>query len=354
MTKNPWAPDPDKVAERLEQVRKALETARKTGAPDHVLDNYRDEIEHCERLLAEPQEEPSAMDPLTVRTLIHYFSQRTDSASGGSPKGARTASLQEITGLPLLVSSLPAGLPREEEEQLEASIWTELFEHWCEILVARWKLHESGERAAARRVASAWSCPLDEAKARLVRSGLLDAMACARDDWSGRVGSGQGSSKVEAVPAHAGPIGGLKWLAQMALSCARERLRDTDPVVRHSDSEVELPRDPDSGQPFELRSPEWRRKGDQFDLVPVDQSSRGSSPLDPILAEEAAREKLDSVYAVAVGKESEKLDALRYHLHQGKDFTEARSLAARDLGVKENAIDLTISRLRKRWAGDSR
>jgi hypothetical protein len=69
---------------------------------------------------------------------------------------------------------------------------------------------------------------------------------------------------------------------------------------------------------------------------------------DALVAEETARERVAAIYEAARGKEAQKLDALLRHLRAGHDPTEARRLAAEDLGVQVNAIDLTLSRLRKR------
>jgi hypothetical protein len=197
-----------------------------------------------------------------------------------------------------------------------------VFSEWAETLADRWKLHSPHLQAALDHVAGQWGCTPDAAKLRLARLGLLEAMASRADTWSGRIGSGAGSGKVEAVPEEAGFIGQLKWLAQESLAYAKQALEDEDELVY--------------------------RPGGEADLGELSMVDPNPSPEDAIVAEESSRERLADVYEAAHGRESEKLDALRHHLGSGCDFTEARRLAAEDLGIQENAIDLTLSRLRKR------
>jgi hypothetical protein len=330
MERNPWQPDPEKVAARLEGVKAALEYAQQVGAPPEVLDRYREEIQDIERWLAEPQPEPQPLDDLTRQTLIHAFSK---GMSDGTPGGIWRIGLADITGLPLSVPNVPAGLPPDEAERWEAQAWIEQFSQWAEILAARWKLHDPRHGEVLARIAARRGSSREATKLRLVWIGMLEALELAGESWSGRVGSGTGSAKVETVPQEAGSIGQLKWFAQEALRRASlALLQDEDERVHRPAGEADLP----SGAEERME-----------DLTPNPEAALVAAE-DALVAEETTRERVAAIYEAARGKEAQKLDALLRHLRAGHDPTEARRLAAEDLGVQVNAIDLTLSRLRKR------
>ena len=341
LARDPWQPDLKMVAAHLVAVRRALRQARAAGAPAYVLEGYRAEVQRCERLLANPPTaRPRRLDELSRRAIIHAF---TKGAKGSrATSGARVVGLEVFTGLPLYVPNVPSGLPPEEAECLEAAIWVRQFSEWAQILAGRWKLHEPRHQAALSRVAEAWECSRDEAKLRLSQLGLLEAMASAGDPWRGRVGSGKASGMVEVVPKEAGVIGQLKWLAQEALECAKRALQENDTRVHRPRPEVGWPRDQETGKPRDWPALVTRTRGKYVVPEPAPTVEQA------MVNEAAVRERLAEVHEVARGKESEKLDALRRHLRAGCDLTVARRRAARDLGVNENAIDLTLSRLRKR------
>lgn len=340
MAHSPWQPDPEKVAARLEAVREALRKAREAGSPAYVLERYGEEIRRIERLLVEPQPEPRCLDDLSNRAIIHALTKGVDSQI--APSGAKRTLLSDLTGLPVSLPNVPSGLPEDETKRLEAAASVEMFSEWAETLAGRWKLHEPRHEKALACVADRWECSPAEAKLRLAWVGLLVAMASAGDPWSGRIGSGKGSGKVDAVPKEAGVIGQLKWLSQEALGCAMRALEDEDERVSRPEREVAWPSDPETGEALDRPSQVLVTRGEQVVYEPCHHAEEA------IVAADSARERLADIYEAARGKEPEKLEALLLYLRSGCDFTEARRRAAEDLGVNENAIDLTLSRLRKR------
>jgi hypothetical protein len=179
MERDPWQPDPEEMAARLEGFRGALRRAQEAGAPAYLLERYMREIGRIERWLAEPQPEPEprpALDDLSRRALIHAFTKGLNSQP--APSGAMEVGLEELADLPLYIPNVPSGLPPDEEERLEAATWAETFSEWTEILAGRWRLH-GALPAALARVANRCDCSHAEVKLRLARLGLLEAMASA-------------------------------------------------------------------------------------------------------------------------------------------------------------------------------
>lgn len=324
-------PDPEKLAAHLKGVRAALDRAREAEAPETRIRAYEGEIGRIEQLLGELRRgdlsrwETRSADDLTKRALRW-------SLPDPDPDGP--AQQHPTPGLPLLIPNVPRGLTPEETERHETRAWMGIYRYWADFLAGRLKLHAPEEREAMKRLIRQYGLPRKRLKQMLAGLGLQDAMNAADEPTRIRVGSGEGSGYVrdesgavaEAPPTSYRLIGGLVWLAQEALARAKRLLLELGDVA---------PEDP-----TEEVARSHAETSEALDRAP--------DALDALVAEEATQERLADLYAATRGRENEKLDALLAHLEDGCTMPEARKRAAKDLGVSPKAIDMTLSRLRRR------
>jgi hypothetical protein len=324
---------PGATAEQQEQYRRTLARYKKMTDAEFAVEWERLARESAGGQYASEPNDPWALgfgtdrlDPLSAQALVYALAQGVDESQRAPGGGARRTSLAELTGLPYYVPNVPVGLPAEESERLEAEVQAAMFDEWARILADRWKLQHGGNSQrwdALTRVAKRWRCSRDEAKLRLIRIGLLEAAASAGEPWSGRIGSGQGSGNVDAVPADAGVIGSLRWVAQETIARAKLALDDEDDQVARPSGEADWP------------------SGELKDPTP--------GPEAAIEAEESAREQMADLFEAARPSERQKLDAVLRHLRDGEEnLVEAKRRAAEDLGVSPNAINVAFSRLGSR------
>lgn len=275
-------PDPEKLESHLEGLRQALGRVREraSDATDpgrrrvlaQRIRSYRSEIRDLERDVEKLKDgtlegtrwEQRPMDDLTRRALIQHFQSLPEPDPDGE------AQVTTTPGLPLLIPSVPDGLPPSEKARREAKAWGEIYHRWAVIVAARWKLHadDSELKQALSDRADELGMTSEEVKLREAQAGLLEALASTDEPVEIRVGSGEGSGKVRdedgnitaVAPGEQGVVGQLYWLKQEAIKRAERRLGEYGTSIEdlRSDEEVDWPTDPETGELRNLEDADLR------------------------------------------------------------------------------------------------
>lgn len=335
-------PDPQMLGRHQEGLRRGLsrarDEARSATDPDHQrmlaerIRSYRSEIRGSNQMLAELRagdysrwaQQP--MDELTEIALRRLPDMEPDEDPDAP------AAIYATPGLPLLV-------PASDDPRA----WIMVLERWADALVGPggWKpkrAHKEDpydERKALRRVAEAWRIAPARAKWYLALIGLLSALTAADERWTGRVGRREASIWIrDVVPAEAGVMGGLVWLAQEALRRAREELRAVYQDIEgrgdaKSADALDRERGPD---PAELPAPARHEPEDALD------------------AAEAAREKVADLIEQQRRQETrETLRDLVEHMRgQECGIDEAIDAVGASSGRGPDSIRRTLRRLARR------
>lgn len=244
-------------------------------------------------------------------------------------KAEASAECEDIPGLPYFVPIIPTGLPAEDAERALARAWAEILIFWAETLGARWKIRGEEENELLRRLARESQCNRETMKFQLSFVGLLDALSSLDEPWRGRVGSGKGSRKLEAVPREAGVLGQMTWLAQESLARAKLALNGYgDPATVRPDEETDS---------LDVSYIDARQRPGVTDVA--DLARRG-----PSLAE-----TIDA----ATPRQAEIVEAVSGHLlGDCEDILAAKKCAARDFGISLEAIDMSLLRLARRFTDE--